>query len=124
MRKTKIYVTALLLLFSSASLADVWVNGQRMNGYQLSQLAALAGEPIPSGRYWLAANGNWGYEGNYTVQGNLYTQQSYSGGNQGSGGGNTWSEYDPSWGGGGATKYKEGCHIISSGAYTMDTCDM
>ena len=124
MRKTKLFTTALLLLFSSASLADVWVNGQRMNAYQLSQLAALAGEPIPAGRYWLAANGNWGYEGNQTAQGNLDTRQYYGGGNQGSGGGNTWSDYDPSYDGGGITKYKEGCHIVSAGEYTIDTCDM
>ena len=120
----KTIATMAMLWCATTVSADVWVNGQRMNAYQLAQLTQIAGEPIPAGRYWLTSDGYWGYEGNSTVQGNLYTREYYSSGSQASGGFRGYSDYDPSRGGSGITQYAPNCHIISSGGMTMDTCDM
>lgn len=47
-----------------ASGRAVVVNGAPMGADDLAVLDALAGEPIPDGRYWLdVATGLWGYEG-------------------------------------------------------------
>jgi hypothetical protein len=36
---------------------------------------AMAARGLPFGYYWLAPNGNWGFEGNSDVIGNIYGRQ-------------------------------------------------
>jgi hypothetical protein len=116
-RLSAAYLIGFLVIQAPAS-AEVWVNGQLVEGYQLQQLTLAAGEIIPAGRYWLKANGNWGYEGNSQVQGNLYGSSGTSGGS-----GLTYSDYDPSRGGSSISRYSDGCMIASIPGYSFNTCD-
>lgn len=120
----KAVVATALLGSASVAVADVWVNGQRMNATQLMQLTKMAGEPIPDGRYWLNNAGYWGYEGDATVQGNLYTGAYYGSGSSSNSG--TWVDTSPGYGNtdGAITKYKPGCYLGSVGSISIDTCDM
>ena len=71
---TKIITLCFAIGFFSAPLhAQVYVNGQVVQGEQLRWLEAQVGESIPAGSYWLDGSGNWGYMGNWVVQGNIYS---------------------------------------------------
>jgi hypothetical protein len=49
----------------------VMVNGQLLNEAQIRGLEQLACAPIPSGSYWLQANGLWGYVGDPRPRGKV-----------------------------------------------------
>jgi hypothetical protein len=112
---------AVLAGLQNPAQAQVWINGQLVQGAQLQQLQATYGEPIPPGRYWLSGNGDWGYEGNYQVMGNLYTDnRSYgSNGNSGNGGG-AWVDNHGS--SGSIMKDEDGCMYFSGGGVSGSTC--
>lgn len=59
-------IVSTLLVMASPALADreVVVNGHLLSGEQASRLDSLSCTLIPDGRYWVAPNGAWGYEGN------------------------------------------------------------
>lgn len=98
--------------------AQVWVNGQQVQGAQLQQLEAAYGERIPPGRYWLDQYGNWGYEGNYQSMGNLYTDnRGYS--SQGQSGG-AWVDNHGS--SGTVMKDSDGCMYFSGGGVSASNC--
>ncbi|GAB4459988.1 MAG: hypothetical protein OHK0037_06390 [Elainellaceae cyanobacterium] len=67
---------SLLVPLASSAVAQVFVNGQLMQGQKLTLLESLMGSLISAGRYWVDQNGNWGYEGSSTIRGNLLSQQS------------------------------------------------
>ena len=62
---TLVLATATLLLFASSASAgrDIVVNGRSLDSQQIAILDAAACTRVPTGRYWLLANGAWGYEG-------------------------------------------------------------
>lgn len=63
-----------------AQQRSVVVNGAAMSPQQLLVLDALAGAPVPDGRYWLdPASGAWGYEGG-PVEGVLGAPEGHGGG--------------------------------------------
>ena len=62
-RTTLVLLLSLALAGSAAAERNVTVNGQRMDPNQVAFLDAAACTPIPNGRYWLAPDGTWGYEG-------------------------------------------------------------
>jgi hypothetical protein len=67
-------LAAVLLALSTSALAQrhVWVNGQRMNAQQLSQLDRAHCGFVPNGRYWLnLRSGVWGYWNNAHPQGHI-----------------------------------------------------
>lgn len=65
-------VCILSSLFLFSANAEVVINGHRFEGQELAELEELLGTSIVPGAYWLnTKTGDWGYEGNYTVQGNL-----------------------------------------------------
>ena len=123
MNRTVLTATASLIFILAGlpghTLAQVWINGQLVQGAELEQLQAVYGEPIPAGRYWLGGNGDWGHEGNYRVLGNLYTDnRSAPSGNSGSGGG--WVDNHGS--SGSIMKDEDGCMYFSGGGVSGSTC--
>ena len=48
---------------TSQASATVVINGQQLTSAQLAELESLIGEPVPSGRYVLEADGMFGLEG-------------------------------------------------------------
>lgn len=123
----RVYPTLFLSLLLSFSLpgkakAEVFINGQHFQGQDLALLEYILG-PISPGRYWLNTDtGNWGYEGNSTVQGNVLTQNI-----------NTQTShpyirkngdiYDPSYGGSSATTDSNGCTYFSIPGMSINSCD-
>lgn len=75
LKKVSLTVLSSLLLLAGASIpvkAQVYVNGEYIQGEDLMILEYLAGGSIPAGSYWLDYyTGAWGYAGDYTVQGYL-----------------------------------------------------
>jgi hypothetical protein len=57
---------------------QVIINGEVIQGWKLIGLQLLLGTPIPPGRYWLDYAGNWGYEGNPQIQGNIHASKAGS----------------------------------------------
>jgi hypothetical protein len=55
-----------LLAMASPALADreLVVNGQVLSNEQAVRLDSMSCTLVPDGRYWVAPNGAWGYEGN------------------------------------------------------------
>lgn len=105
----------------STALAQVWINGQLVQGTQLNQLEAIYGEPIPAGRYWLSGNGDWGYEGNYQVMGNLYNDNRNYGSQSHSG--NSGGAWVDNYGSSGSImKDEDGCMYISGDGVSGSTC--
>lgn len=122
----KFYPTFLLsivlsFVFPNQAKAQVFINGYHYQGEELAQLEYLIG-PVEPGRYWLNINtGDWGYEGNSQVQGNLLQQNNAASGYSGD---NRQPYYDPSYGGSSYTPDPEtGCSYISVGGMTINTCD-
>ena len=113
MKKAYLLYFALTLFSSSPPLlAQVFINGQLVQGNELLNLQLLVGEPIPPGNYWLDTYGNWGYIGNNQAQGNIY------GAHQGNAGSNSnksySSHYSPGGAGGGGSYASDGeCSIFS-----------
>lgn len=74
---------AVCIAAAGAALAQqrsVVVNGALMSPQQRLVLDALAGAPVPDGRYWLdPASGAWGYEGG-PVEGVLGAPKGQGGG--------------------------------------------
>lgn len=75
---------------ASGGDTNVFINGRELPQTDLAALQQLG--PVPQGRYWLDATGNWGYEGG-PVQGNIVaaahnsqSQQQQDGDGQASGG--------------------------------------
>ncbi|QLE57061.1 hypothetical protein [Nostoc sp. TCL26-01] len=71
---TVLSICSLIGPLSLTATAQGWVviNGELFQGQKLYNLERLLGYSIPSGRYWLDVNtGDWGYEGNPRVQGNI-----------------------------------------------------
>ena len=66
-------LSAALGVFSTHLHAQVYVDGLLLEDQQLSRLEAITGGSIPAGSYWLDESGNWGFMGNWEVQGNIYT---------------------------------------------------
>jgi len=68
-----ISISSLFSLFMLSASAQVVINGNLVQGGELAELEYLLGAPVPDGSYWVNTNtGSWGYEGNSTVQGNLF----------------------------------------------------
>jgi len=61
-----ITIAAALLAVASPALADrnVVVNGVQLTGEQVARLDSISCTLVPDGRYWVAEDGAWGYEGN------------------------------------------------------------
>ena len=107
-----------LPLISLPAIAQVYINGQLIEGQQLLLLQLSLGEVIPPGNYWVDNNGNWGYAGNATPQGNLYSGESTSAGSSNSG---RHSSYYSQGGAGGYGSYASDgeCSIISIDGMSM-----
>jgi len=71
---------------------QVIINGEVTRGWKLLGLQLLMGTPIPPGRYWLDYAGNWGYEGNPQIQGNIHAPK--TGSSRGSSSGSSETLYD------------------------------
>lgn len=93
-KKSLLMALLSLLLLAGQSItakAQVYVNGEYIQGEDLVLLERLAGGPIPAGNYWLNYyTGEWGYAGNPIVQGiigggNNYQNGSYGNAGNGSG---------------------------------------
>lgn len=70
-----ISVSSLFSLFMLPASAQVVINGNLFQGEELAELEYLLGAPVPQGFYWLNTNtGAWGYEGDSTIQGNLFDE--------------------------------------------------
>ncbi|MGV2828111.1 hypothetical protein [Myxosarcina sp. GI1(2024)] len=76
-----LYATILFLTSSLIGLmplkaqAQVFINGELIQGQELQNFQTLVGYEVPSGRYWIDSDtGYWGYEGNPQIQGNVYVQ--------------------------------------------------
>jgi hypothetical protein len=97
--------------------AQVYINGQLIEGQQLLLLQMSLGEVIPPGNYWVDTNGNWGYAGNSTPQGNLNTGETRSN----SAGSKQHSSYYSQGGAGGYGSYASDgeCSIISIEGMSM-----
>lgn len=119
-----ISLSALFVPLASQAHAQVVINGHLFTGQDLTELEYLIGSPIPPGFYWLDTyTGDWGYEGDPAIQGNLFYGQgggSYSGSN---GGSSNESYYESS--GGGYTSYTSDgeCAYFSSEYGSISTCD-
>ena len=98
-------------LVAAPAKAQVYINGQLIEGQQLMLLQLSLGEVIPPGNYWVDANGNWGYAGSATPQGNLYSEESTSS----AGSNRKHSSYYSQGGAGGYGSYASDgeCSIIS-----------
>ena len=133
-----IYLTLLLSTLLSFTLprkanAQVVMNGYSYQGQELATLKYLSAigyylGPITPGRYWLDVNtGNWGYEGNPQIQGNILMQQNNSQTSQRRS--HPYERpngdiYDPSYGGSSVTADPQtGCRYYSVGGYTINGCD-
>ncbi|MGB5710286.1 MAG: hypothetical protein WBM44_05175 [Waterburya sp.] len=124
-----VFTTSLISLMPLKAQAQVFINGELIQGQELQNLQMLLDNQIPSGRYWLDSDtGNWGYEGNSQVQGNLYVpidrnSNSYDNPNGGNSGGA--GSYYSSGGAGGYGSYASDgeCSYFSSGGMTFNTCD-
>jgi hypothetical protein len=105
------------LSFPRSVTAQVIINGQLIQGQALAELEAIVGSPVPAGRYWLNLNtGDWGYEGNPQIQGNIL--------NSSGGGGNSY--YSPGGAGGYGGYVRDpqtGCSYYDLGGYSVNTCD-
>ncbi|MBV5260891.1 hypothetical protein FLX56_20960 [Synechococcus moorigangaii CMS01] len=128
LKKASLTVLSSLLLLAGASIpakAQVYVNGEYIQGEELLLLEYLAGGSIPAGSYWLDYyTGEWGYAGDPTVQGIIGASSSYDNGYYG-GNGNASSDYYYSTGGaGGYGSYvSDGdCAYFSSGDISVSTC--
>jgi hypothetical protein len=100
--------------------AQVVINGYHFYGQELAELESLLGTQVPDGFYWLDTNtGDWGYEGDSTVQGNIFYQQESN--SSGSGGADSY--YDSS--GGGYSSYASDgeCAYFSTEYGSVSTCD-
>ena len=74
----------------SQASATVVINGQQLTAAQLTELEALIGEPVPSGRYILEADGMFGLEGrSERVNLAAHIKARQSGGNTDTGGNGT-----------------------------------
>ena len=117
------FLLSILLSFTTPSKAEaqVFINGYLYQGQELAQLEYLIG-PVAPGRYWLNTyTGDWGYEGNSQVQGNLLQQNNAAPDSYGD---NRQPYYDSSYGGSSYTPDPEtGCSYISAGGMTINTCD-
>lgn len=115
---------SVLLSFAAPSKAQaqVVINGYLYQGQELAELEYYLGS-IPPGRYWLDVNtGYWGYEGDSTVQGNIFTPPN-----------NTQTShpyirkngdiYDPAYGGSSATTDSNGCTYYSIPGMSINSCD-
>lgn len=104
--------------------AQVVINGYLVQGNELAQLEYLVGGAIPPGRYWLDVNtGDWGYEGNPYVQGNVFYSQTSGYGDSGSSG-QVDSYYSTGGAGGYGSYVSDGeCAYFSTGDMSMSTCD-
>jgi hypothetical protein len=74
-RRAALFAAALgfLATFSVANAQDwYYINGQPAS---LSWAQAMAARGLPYGNYWLHSNGNWGFEGNPEVVGNINGRQ-------------------------------------------------
>ena len=95
-------------LRSDASNGDtgVFVNGRQLHRRDVAELRKLG--PVPQGRYWVDAIGNWGLEGG-SLMGNLKVAAAQVAQNSGGNGGGSWSHRssytDSSVGGDGQTFY-------------------
>ena len=58
----------------SAARAQDWYYINRQPA-PLSVAQTMAANGLPYGYYWLQPNGNWGFEGNSDVVGNIYGRQ-------------------------------------------------
>jgi hypothetical protein len=124
MRTTLVTATASLLLILAGvpgvTLAQIWINGQLVQGAELDQLQAIYGEPIPAGRYWLGGNGDWGYEGSYQVMGNLYTDNRNAPSGDSANSGGAWVDNHGS--SGSIMRDENGCMYFSGGGVSGSTC--
>lgn len=115
-------VSSLFSLFMLSASAQVVINGNLVQGGELAELEYLLGAPVPDGSYWVNTNtGNWGYEGNSTVQGNLFDEAERSSSSEE--GGSIDSYYEG--GGGSHTSYASDgeCAYFSTEYGSISTCN-
>ena len=129
----KFFYTATLFITSSLislmplkAQAQVFINGELIQGQELQNFQTLLSSEVPSGRYWIdSETGYWGYEGNSQTQGNIYVQiqqnlSQASGGNE-----RQYDSYYSHRGEGGYGSYASDgeCSYFSSGGLSINTCD-
>lgn len=128
LKKASLTVLSSLLLLAGASIpvkAQVYVNGEYIQGEDLMLLEYLAGGSIPAGNYWLDYyTGEWGYAGNPTVQGIIGGGSYYDDGYYGDNGYGGDDSYYSTGGAGGYGSYvSDGeCAYFSSGDMSVSTC--
>ena len=122
-----VVTSSLIALVPFKAQAQVFINGDLIQGRELQDFQMLLGYEVPSGSYWIDPNtGSWGYEGSSQVQGNVYLQIQQNLNNQTSDGGGR--QYDSHYSQGGAGGYgsyaSDGeCSYFSSGGLSINTCD-
>lgn len=80
-------------LFMFSASAEVLINGHCFEGQELAELEKLLGTSIVPGSYWLnTKTGDWGYEGDYTVRGNLLDDQESSFSSRGRGSSDSYDQ--------------------------------
>ncbi len=120
---------SLISLMPLKAQAQVFINGELIQGQELQSLQLLLGHEINSGRYWLDTDtGNWGYEGNFQIQGNMYAHIKNNLNNMANPSGGNSGQVESYYSNGGAGGYgsyaSDGeCSYFSSGGITINTCD-
>ncbi len=126
-----LYTATLLLTSSLISLmplkaqAQVFINGELIQGQELQNFQTLLGTEVPSGRYWIdSETGYWGYEGNSQIQGNVYLQIQQNLSQASGGNGRQYDSYYSSGGAGGYGSYASDgeCSYFSSGGVSFSSC--
>ncbi|QKD82582.1 hypothetical protein HPC62_10660 [Thermoleptolyngbya sichuanensis A183] len=125
MKKTLITLAisliSLLGPLNMTATAQVVINGQLVQGQELALLEYLMGTRIPAGRYWLDQNGNWGYEGNPVIQGNIFASQYGNPQPSNSNRSGSSTHYDPS-DGSYMIRGSNGCTIVSTPSGSISSC--
>ncbi|MGV6851101.1 MAG: hypothetical protein ACWA5R_02845 [bacterium] len=117
----------LLSLFLSSPLfaqeRHIHINGEHLSAEEIAIMDQAFSTRTPDGYYWINFNnGNWGYEGNDQIMGNIMPQQANEQGyQQGSGQGGSQEEIY-NWGNGGYVQ-GEKCSYASVGGTTVRLCD-
>ncbi|MDG2618026.1 hypothetical protein P7L53_17440 [Thermoleptolyngbya sichuanensis XZ-Cy5] len=112
------FITGATEYDSNCSSCD---HGQLVQGQELALLEYLMGTRIPAGRHWLDQNGNWGYEGNPVIQGNIFASQYGNPQPSNSNRSCSSTHYDPS-DGSYMIRGSSGCTIVSTPSGSISSC--
>ena len=126
-------IVFLLLLMSMATVVyaqdrHIHINGEHLDDQNIAILDQTLGSITPDGFYWIDFNsGNWGYEGNQQVMGNIMAQENVQyqpPQHQPQLDSNAGNSKDKiyNWGDGGYVQGEE-CSYASVGGTTMRLCD-